>query len=388
MSEPCEVAEQLDARTGPPNPYIAILARSEKQHRLISVHWELTYRCNERCTHCYLDVLTPGAKVPGELSTAECKRVLDELAALGALTVTFSGGEPLVRADFFEIAGYARRKGFAVRLFTNGILIKPEIAERLAALRPVVVELSLYGADAASHDQITLIPGSFELTLRACDLLRARGVRTILKCPMMRENYRQMDALRALALAKGANFQYDLTIVPKHSGDRGPLRHRLSDDELLDLFSRELTPDGWTLAPYRDSYRFCGIGLTSLTIGPYGEVYSCVGARVSAGNVREQRLATLWQAPVWAELAGLTLANLPVCASCELRQYCVRCHGTAAFEDGDLLGCSSVAYREARLRRQVLRAKGQTDSRESPALSVTSAQPSVGTLVVGQPVPA
>jgi radical SAM protein with 4Fe4S-binding SPASM domain len=357
MSDPCVVSDNVDTKHGAANPYIAILAKSEKQHRLVSVQWELTYRCNERCTHCYLDVLAPGAKVPGELSTAECKRVLDELAALGALTVTFSGGEALVRSDFFEIAQYARKKGFAVRLFTNGILIKAEVADKIAAVRPVVVELSVYGVDAATHDGLTMIRGSFDLTMRAFDLLRARGVRTILKAPIMRENFRQMSALRDLALEKGANFQYDLTIVPKHTGDRSPLQHRLTDDELLELFRRELTVDGWTLAPYKDSYRFCGIGLTSITIGPYGDVYSCVGARVSAGNVREQPLAEIWRAPVWQELSQLTLVNLPVCASCELRQYCVRCHGTAAFEDGDMTGCSSVAYREARLRRQALREK-------------------------------
>jgi MoaA/NifB/PqqE/SkfB family radical SAM enzyme len=261
------VAENVATKQSAPNPYIAILAKSEKQHRLVSVQWELTYRCNERCTHCYLDVLAPGARVPGELGTAECKRVLDELAALGALTVTFSGGEALVRSDFFEIALYARKKGFAVRVFTNGILLKAEVADKLAAVRPVVVEISVYGVDAATHDGITMIPGSFDLTMRAFDLLRARGVRTILKAPIMRENFRQMDALRDLALEQGASFQYDLTIVPKHTGDRSPLRHRLTDDELLELFRRELTVDGWTLAPYKDSYRFCGIGLTSLTIG-------------------------------------------------------------------------------------------------------------------------
>jgi hypothetical protein len=69
--------------------------------------------------------------------------------------------------------------------------------------------------------------------------------------------------------------------------------------------------------------------------------------------VRQAPLREIWQeSPVWEETSSLNLANLPVCSTCELRQFCIRCHGTAAFEDGDMLGCSSVAYREARLRRQ------------------------------------
>jgi radical SAM protein with 4Fe4S-binding SPASM domain len=96
--------------------------------------------------------------------------------------------------------------------------------------------------------------------------------------------------------------------------------------------------------------------MNSLTISPYGEIYTCVGARISAGNVRDTELPTLWQeSGVWEETSSLNLANLSVCATCELRQYCIRCHGTAAFEDGNMLGCSSVAYREARLRRQAYR---------------------------------
>ena len=350
----CVVAEA----SAQSDKFKAILAKSERQHRLVTIHWEITYRCNERCSHCYLDVLAPGAKVPGELSTAECKRVIDELAALGGLTISFSGGEAMVRSDFFEIASYARRQKFAVRIFTNGLLIKPETADKIAALHPTAVEVSLYGADAATHDGITMIGGSFDLTVRALDLLRERHVHALVKTPIMRENYRQMRAMQALAEAHGANFHYDLTISAKHTGDRSPLKHRLTDDELLEVFRDQLNPREWRPVPYKDEFRFCGIGLSSLTLGPYGDVYTCVGARVLAGNVRERSLRDIWQEQVWGELASLTLANLPVCASCELRTYCVRCHGNAAFEDGDMTGCSSVAYREARLRRQALSSLG------------------------------
>jgi radical SAM protein with 4Fe4S-binding SPASM domain len=197
------------------------------------------------------------------------------------------------------------------------------------------------------------VPGSFDLTIRAIKLLLERNVRCIIKTPIMKENIHQVDDMKELAEDLGISFQYDLTIIPKHTGDLSPLRHRPTDDQLLGFLRERVSPETWHLHPQTDEFRFCSIGMNSLNIGPYGEIYTCVGARVSAGNVRQAPLREIWQeSPVWEETSNLNLANLPVCATCELRQFCIRCHGTAAFEDGDMLGCSSVAYREARLRRQ------------------------------------
>ena len=89
----CLPPEQLDGANA--NAYTRIVSKMLRQHRLLSVHWELTYRCNETCTHCYLDVLKPNAKVAGELSTAQVTDGLDQLAAMGALNITFSGGEAI-----------------------------------------------------------------------------------------------------------------------------------------------------------------------------------------------------------------------------------------------------------------------------------------------------
>ena len=114
-----------------------------------------------------------GRACPGELTTAECLHVVDQLADLGVFNLALSGGEILVRRDLFEIAEYARSKRFLLRLFTNGTLIKPANADRIAALHPFAVEISVYGADAATHDAITQCPGSFAATLRALHLLAA-----------------------------------------------------------------------------------------------------------------------------------------------------------------------------------------------------------------------
>lgn len=353
--ESCAIDSALAA-----DPYQRLLAESQRRHRLVSVHWELTYRCNERCTHCYLDVLPPGAHVPGELTTEEALNLVDQIADEGALNLTLSGGEVLVRRDFFEIAERARARRLVLRIFTNGTLITPEKADRIAALHPYAVEISVYGACAETHDRITQIPGSYHRTIRALELLHERGVRTVAKTPLMRDNVHEFDALREQAARLGARFQYDITITTKDSGGLSPLAHRMTDEQLLDFLRRELDPTPWlNPKPRGADFRFCGIGGLGCTIGPNGDVFSCVGARIRIGNVRQAPLRTIWrESPVWKELYDLTLSRLPECATCELKDYCTRCHGEALIEDGDLFRCSSIARREALFRRQVLQEKG------------------------------
>lgn len=347
--------------TNPPSGnYLKYLeGQTQKRHRLLSAHWELTYRCNEKCVMCYLDVFAPGAHVPGELTTRECLEIVDQLAELGVLNLTLSGGEILVRRDLFEIAEYARSKRFLLRLFTNGILIKPEIADRIANLHPYAVEISLYSTHPELHDQITRLKHSWELTTRAVRLLRERDIRVVLKTPLMRENVRELDALRALARELGAQFKYDPTITPKDSGSLEPLKHRLTQEDLVWLFRQQVEPEAWVNRRIAPNQGTCGIALNAVAIDPYGNVFPCLQTRRNAGNLRQKSLRSIWQeSPVWQELSHLTLDELPVCRTCELRNLCVRCHGLAQAEDGDLTAPALVNCREALARRQVLIEKG------------------------------
>lgn len=343
------------------NYYRQILAKTAKQHQLFSAHWELTYRCNLRCTHCYVvKPGDPGFKAPEpELSTEECKDIIDQLAEENALNIAFSGGEALTRYDFFEIAQHARRRRFAVRLLTNGTLITPPVADELAALNPVRVEMSVYGAKAEIHDGVTLVPGSFERTMRAFRLLGERGVNTAVKMPLMKENIGEFRDVRDLAEKLRAIFRYDITITPKDDGCCSPLRHRLSDEDLLGLFRQELDPEKWKPISLKGNDHVCNSGRNIITIDPYGEVFPCVQVRMPAGNLRQQPLRAIWrESPVLRRIRELTWVQFPVCSTCELREFCVHCPGVALAEDGDLLGPSSVACRGARLRRQVLKEKG------------------------------
>jgi MoaA/NifB/PqqE/SkfB family radical SAM enzyme len=150
--------------------------------------WELTCRCNLRCVMCYTDCNNRPEKVREELSTVEILRILDELKAEGCLELCLTGGEPMARPDFFTIYEKARGDGFLVTLFTNGTVLDERSADRLAALPPDRVEISLHGVTAKTFEAVTAGPGSFEKCLRGIRLLREREVAVGVKANAMTHN--------------------------------------------------------------------------------------------------------------------------------------------------------------------------------------------------------
>src|SRR4029077_18013691 len=135
----------------------------------LAIHLDVTYRCNERCVHCYLD-----HNDHGEMSTAEIKDVLDQLAEAGTFFLTLSGGEVLMRRDFFDILEYARRLRFNVRIKTNGVMIRQREAKRMVELGVENIQISIYSHRSEVHDAITKLPGSLKRSVEAIRFLKSQ----------------------------------------------------------------------------------------------------------------------------------------------------------------------------------------------------------------------
>lgn len=393
----------------PAAPLASLLAQARRDRRLLSIHCELTHRCNLRCRHCFLAVAAPddASLACQELDTGATLVVIDQLAALGVLYVTFSGGEPLVRADFFDLAAYVRRRRLALRVYSNGTLLTAPAAARLAALHPLAVEISVYAAEPATHDAITGVPGSWAATMVALRRLHALGVRTVCKTPLMAVNAGQVAALATLAEEVGARFQPDTVLTARVAGTdqerRAPLALRMSDAQLAEVMRAMLAqrsgngcrqvatataphapaisaastyaagsyadtatePAPGNFAPASPGPQLCTIGRSALALDPYGTVFPCVEVRRPLGSVRSTPLAAIWHdAAAWApylrlsatnRATGSALSALPTCRACRLTAYCVRCHGAAANETGDLYGPSPAHCRAARVRWGILR---------------------------------
>jgi len=205
-----------------------LILRTVEKRRPLSVHFDLTYRCNERCLHCYLD-----HDDHGELTTAECVAVMEDLARAGTLFLTFSGGEIFLRPDLYEILAAARRLHFDISLKTNALLVTKGRAAQLREFGVRRVQISVYSDIPEIHDAITKVPGSLQRTLAAIPLLLEVGLQVKLACPLMRENLLAYRGVMALAEKLGIPYILDLTITPMMDGSEGPLAHRIPVSSLV-----------------------------------------------------------------------------------------------------------------------------------------------------------
>lgn len=319
------------------DPYERIVKKTLDKFLPFKVDWEITYRCNLSCAHCY----QTGPSSDKELTTKEIYSVLDELADSGCLYITFTGGEILLREDFFDIAKYARKKEFAIRLFTNGTLIDEETADKIKELNPLSVEISLYGMNPLVHENITKTPGSYKKTIRAFDLLRKRNINTVVKCTVMKNNVSEFDKLKDFAQSIGSSFIFSLTMIPKIDGSKEILKFRLNHERLKELFSSEdWMIEGITEGGVHSYKPLCSAGINSLYISPYGEVFPCVVLRKHSVNLKELSLREIWESPFFKRLRRIEFDDLKECSGCDLSCYCDRCAGLALLEAGDLLGPS------------------------------------------------
>jgi len=309
----------------------------------LSVQLDLTYRCNERCVHCYLD-----HHDQGEMTTAEIKDLLDQMADAGVFYLTISGGEILMRQDFFEILEYARARTFCIKLKTNGILIRKKEADRIKDLGVESVQISIYSHVPEVHDAITKLPGSLAESIEAIRRLRAHGIHVVMANVLMAQNVHDYHGVKALAAELGAQFIIDPTITPMMDGDRSILGLNVDEAALREVFQNEAltgnaeefcAPPQGPDAEALDAVP-CSAGHTACYVSPYGDVYPCVQFPLPSGNVRRMKFADIWRdSPQLKEVRSIKLRDMPTCSQCAHGETCTRCPGLAYLE-GDMRGPS------------------------------------------------
>jgi MoaA/NifB/PqqE/SkfB family radical SAM enzyme len=183
----------------------------------ISVHLDITYRCNERCVHCYLD-----HDDHGEMTTAEITDVLEQLSDAGVFFLSLSGGEVLLRRDFFEIVERARKLLFNVKVKTNGVMIGAKEAARLRQLGVEQIQISVYSHRPKVHDAITKLPGSLNKTIRAIRFLKSQGLKVTIANVLMAGNFSDQPGVIALARELELRIRSIRRLLPKWMGTHPP----------------------------------------------------------------------------------------------------------------------------------------------------------------------
>ncbi len=300
---------------------------------------ELTYGCNLRCVHCF----NPTHKARGELSTQDFYRMIDQLAQKGCFVITFTGGEMFMRKDTFEILTYAKKKGFAVILFTNATLITPDRADQIQTLQPLRVEISIYGATPETYERVTQIPGSFGRFLKGVKLLRERQVPLLIKMPAMTLNQHEVKQAKALVEGWGIRFIYSTEITPRQDGSVEPLQYRMTPQDLIQLDQEILGEwEGVTQEEEKcqagEGLFRCGCGKSSVAVTPYGEMNLCINFPVPQYDLRTGDVSQGWKALVeYVDSASPSQAY--ECPSCDVRDYCRQGPVDAWLETGDFSPC-------------------------------------------------
>lgn len=308
---------------------------------------ELTYRCNLRCSHCYVDVVEPD-----EMSFEEWCEVLSQLKALGTIYLLLTGGEILLRTDLLDIIRYARSNGFLVGIITNCSLVTSEIAQALSALRIMSIVTSLHGATAASHDRITKVPGSFQKTLQGIQSLVKAGLIPSVQTMAMKNNTAELLQIKELVESLGAQSRIGIEMIPGKSGSNHPSQY---EPEVEDLLNSGWQPDihSWSKS---QSSQLCEAGKAVCAVSPRGDVSPCISFPLKLGNLREQSLNSMWHLKPCTELRylrSMRRSDLLACSECEYRAYCQRCTGSAYLESGRIDGPSPSACRQAQMRWQL-----------------------------------
>jgi AdoMet-dependent heme synthase len=311
----------------------------------LSVQLDLTYRCNERCVHCYLD-----HEDHGEMTTAEIKHLLDEMADAGVFILTLSGGEIFLRKDFFEILEYARFEcKFCVKLKTNAIMIREREAARIRDIGVESIQISIYSHHPGVHDAITLVPGSLQRSLDAARFLKSQGLRVIFANVLMVQNLQDYQGVRKLAEELGVECTLDPTITPMMDGDRSVLSLGVDQTALRQVFRDQAlvgdVEEFCTIAAPADENALsalpCSAGHTACYVSPYGDVFPCVQFPLPTGNVRKERFLDIWRySEQMNEVRSIRLKDLTTCTSCSHVGSCTRCPGLA-FMEGNMRGPSS-----------------------------------------------
>jgi len=332
-------------------------------NQLRLLFWETTAGCNLECVHCRrLDVSKELMK--NDLTTDEAFRFIADLTSFAKPILVLSGGEPLFRPDIFDIATHARDQGLPVALATNGTLITEPVAQKIVAAGIRRVAISIDGADETTHDNFRRQPGSLAAALNGFRHLKRLGMSMQINCTVTKHNFHQIETLYAMARDLGADALHLFMLVPVGCGVQIAESAMLPAEEYERVLNWLYDKSGLgelhlkaTCAPHyfriyhqrRTENRQlktenhsdmsamtkgCLAGSAICFVSHTGDVFPCGYLPVSAGNIRRQTMADIWNnSPVFQRLRDDDQLE-GKCGCCEFKKVCMGCRARAFYETG------------------------------------------------------
>ena len=355
----CQQEQKVERTTQEKLPYAISNAEqmyTEKVGGITSVMFELTYRCSEKCIHCYNEgatrnddeISTRGDRE--ELTFDDYKRIVDELYEQGLVKVCLTGGDPFSKSFAWELINYLYNKGIAFDVFTNGQRIVNDV-ERLANYYPRLVGVSIYSGVPEVHDYITRIKGSWDKSMSVVRQLSVFGVPMNIKCCVMRPNVKSYYLVADIAKQYGAVPQFEISLTDSIEGDKCVSKYLRMTKEQLEIVLRD---DNIPLYVGKEAPNYggqsklmdqnpCGAGINSLCISPEGNVIPCCAFHTLFGSLKDDSisniLSTSKELSYWR---GLTLNDYEECGRYDYCAYCNLCPGNNFVEHGSPLKASEL----------------------------------------------
>lgn len=334
---------------------------AKKKGFLLRVMFELTYRCNFSCKHCYLPL---SYRKYRELKTKDIIFILNQLRDIGCLYLGFTGGEPFMRKDIIKILGHAKRKGFELIIYTNGSLIEKKVAKELSLLNPNKVDITLPAMTKVAFEQITGVSGSHDKVFKAIELLYKNKVNLGFKTCLLKENEAEIKEIEDFAASLGALHRLDDMLSPRLDGSREPYNYRgtLTNKKELKECSSEFNSQINITKNHRSklcSFFRCGVGSTQAAITPLGELKMCLMIDrpkykimdVESGD-KSVNLKEVWQ-KLKEFIKNIKVDNNYQCNNCNLKPYCKWCPAQGWLWSRNFTSCTPESRLWARMRKHI-----------------------------------
>lgn len=315
------------------------------------VSWMTTNQCNLTCGHCYQDA---GDKKTEELSTAEAKKLIEEIARAGFKIMIFSGGEPLMRSDIFQLVAYAARAGLRPVFGTNGMLITKDVAMRLKDSGAAAMGISLDSLDEQKHNRFRGNSQAFRLTMEGIRNCREVGLPFQIHTTVMDWNQNEVCDLADFAVQVGGAAYYVFFLIPVGRGkfieetslkaaEYEALLHAIMQKQkevpidIKPTCAPQFTRVAKQMGIRTRFSRGCLAGLSYCIVSPVGIVRPCAYMTEEAGNIRERPFDEIWKnSPLFENLRTQNYKG--ACSACEYKMECSGCRARAGYYyDGDYM---------------------------------------------------
>lgn len=325
------------------------------QYHLSRVHLEVSGRCNEHCVHCYFPDSFNKSVMTRELFLS----ILEQCKACNVLSITISGGEPMLNPDLLFFINECRKNNFSVNLLSNLTLLSEDMLRVFSRTPLFGIQTSLYSMVPDVHDSITRVKGSFEKTKRAIEKLHEYNIPMQINCPVIKQNKNTYQDVLDWASNLNIEASSDYLVFGCFDGSSANLRCRLELSEIESII-REGHRGGnkeSNQGQGNGNYTICPVCISSLCVSHAGDIYPCEGWQsYNLGNVKNTPLKKIWEESREIQaLRDLSYDDFPKCRNCVDKDFCSICLLRNANESrtGDYKEVNPYFCRVARVKRAI-----------------------------------